>query len=51
VGLDPAGLPIGLQFTARWGEEERLLAVAFAAERALGKPRDRLGEPPLARGL
>lgn len=51
VGLDGSGLPIGLQLAAPWGEEERLLAVALAAERVWGKPRDRLGEPPLARGL
>jgi aspartyl-tRNA(Asn)/glutamyl-tRNA(Gln) amidotransferase subunit A len=51
VALDSLGLPIGLQFAAPWGEEEKLLAIALAAERRLGQARDRLGEPPLARGL
>jgi len=47
VGRDRAGMPVGLQFTARGGEEERLLAVAWAAERVLGRATDRIGTPPL----
>ena len=47
VGLDRAGMPVGLQFIAPPGNEERLIAVALAAERVLGTSRDRLGRPPL----
>jgi aspartyl-tRNA(Asn)/glutamyl-tRNA(Gln) amidotransferase subunit A len=47
VGRDRAGMPVGLQLTARGGQEERLLAIAWAAERLLGLPADRLGRPPL----
>ncbi|NIR28147.1 MAG: amidase, partial [Gammaproteobacteria bacterium] len=47
VGLDRAGLPVGLQLLAPYGEEERLLAVALAFEAVLGAPRERLGSPPL----
>ena len=47
VGRDRAGMPVGLQLTAAAGAEERLLAVALAAERVLGTPADRLGTPPL----
>jgi aspartyl-tRNA(Asn)/glutamyl-tRNA(Gln) amidotransferase subunit A len=44
VGRDRAGMPVGLQLT---GAEERLLAIALAAERVLGTAADRLGTPPL----
>ncbi len=47
VGLDPEGMPIGMQLVAGRNQEERLLAVALAVERVLGTPRDRLGAPPL----
>lgn len=47
VGLDALGMPVGLQFLARGGNEETLLAVASAAERTLGDGRARLGTPPL----
>jgi aspartyl-tRNA(Asn)/glutamyl-tRNA(Gln) amidotransferase subunit A len=47
VGRDPAGMPVGLQLTASAGAEERLLAIALAAERVLGTAADRLGTPPL----
>lgn len=47
VGLDALGMPVGLQFLARGGTEETLLAVALAAERTLGDVRSRLGTPPL----
>jgi aspartyl-tRNA(Asn)/glutamyl-tRNA(Gln) amidotransferase subunit A len=47
VGRDRAGMPVGLQLTAAAGAEERLLAVALAAERVLGTAADRLGIPPL----
>lgn len=50
VGRDRAGMPVGLQLTARGGQEERLLAVALAAERVLGRPSERIGTPPLLAG-
>jgi len=46
VGRDASGMPVGLQLTARGGQEERLLAVAWAAERVLGRANERLGTPP-----
>jgi aspartyl-tRNA(Asn)/glutamyl-tRNA(Gln) amidotransferase subunit A len=48
VGLDRLGLPVGLQLIAR-GDDERLVAIACAAERVLGTPRDILGLPPMCR--
>ncbi len=51
VGLDRLGLPVGLQLIAKGGEDERLIAIACAAERVLGTSRDRLGTPPLCGGL
>lgn len=50
VGLDRLGMPVGLQFIARGGDDERLLAIACAAERLLGTPRQILGAPPMCRG-
>jgi aspartyl-tRNA(Asn)/glutamyl-tRNA(Gln) amidotransferase subunit A len=47
VGRDRAGMPVGLQFIAPARDEEKLLTVAFAAERVLGTGADRLGTPPL----
>jgi aspartyl-tRNA(Asn)/glutamyl-tRNA(Gln) amidotransferase subunit A len=47
VGLDGAGMPVGLQLIAPAWAEEKLLAIALAAERALGTAIDRLGTPPL----
>jgi aspartyl-tRNA(Asn)/glutamyl-tRNA(Gln) amidotransferase subunit A len=47
VGLDAAGMPVGLQLIAPAWAEEKLLAIALAAERALGGATDRLGTPPL----
>jgi aspartyl-tRNA(Asn)/glutamyl-tRNA(Gln) amidotransferase subunit A len=47
VGRDRADMPVGLQLTAAAGGEERLLAIALAAERVLGTAADRLGTPPL----
>ncbi len=48
VALDRAGMPVGLQFIAAPGKEERLLAASLAAERVLGTGRERLGLAPLA---
>ena len=47
VGLDDAGIPIGLQCMAGAGQEEKLLSIALAFERSLGTSRQRLGKPPL----
>jgi len=49
VGLDHAGMPVGLQLIAKGGDDERLVAIACAAERVLGTPRDILGAPPMCR--
>ena len=50
VGLDRLGMPVGLQLIAKGGDDERLVAIACAAERVLGAPRDILGAPPMCRG-
>jgi aspartyl-tRNA(Asn)/glutamyl-tRNA(Gln) amidotransferase subunit A len=50
VGLDRAGMPVGLQFIAPAWAEEKLLAVALAAERVLGTAVERLGSPPMLAG-
>jgi aspartyl-tRNA(Asn)/glutamyl-tRNA(Gln) amidotransferase subunit A len=49
VGLDRLGLPVGLQLIARGGDDERLVAIACAAEHVLGTPRELLGAPPMCR--
>ena len=46
VARDAAGMPVGLQLTARHGHEERLLSVALACERVLGTGVERFGLPP-----
>ena len=50
VGLDRVGMPVGLQFIAKGGDDERLVAIACAAERVLGTPREILGAPPMCKG-
>jgi aspartyl-tRNA(Asn)/glutamyl-tRNA(Gln) amidotransferase subunit A len=45
VGLDPAGMPVGLQLVARGGRDADLLGAALAMEKVLGKAVDRLGLP------
>ncbi|MDX1494779.1 MAG: amidase family protein, partial [Longimicrobiales bacterium] len=47
AGLDPNGMPVGLQLVARAGDDEALLGVALAAERVLGTARERMGTPEL----
>jgi aspartyl-tRNA(Asn)/glutamyl-tRNA(Gln) amidotransferase subunit A len=47
IGLDHAGMPVGLQLIAPAWAEEKLLAIALAAERVLGNATERLGTPPL----
>lgn len=46
VGLDNAGMPVGLQLVAPGGRDEALLGAALAVERVLGTARERLGVPP-----
>jgi aspartyl-tRNA(Asn)/glutamyl-tRNA(Gln) amidotransferase subunit A len=50
IGRDGAGMPVGLQLAAPANAEEKLLAVAMAAERVLGIGADRLGTPPMLAG-
>ena len=50
VGLDRLGMPVGLQLIAKGGDDERLVAIACAAERAFGTPYEILGIPPLCKG-
>jgi aspartyl-tRNA(Asn)/glutamyl-tRNA(Gln) amidotransferase subunit A len=50
VGLDRVGMPVGLQLIAKGGDDERLVAIACAAERVLGTSRDILGVPPMCKG-
>jgi len=49
VGLDRAGMPVGLMLMAPGGAEALLLAVGLQLERVLGTARERLGTPPLCR--
>mgnify|MGYP003766863375 CR=1 FL=1 len=51
VGLDKAGMPVGLQLLSRLHNEETLLAVALAVEVVIGTPAERLGKPPLGGSL
>ena len=48
VGLDNAGLPVGLQVMARHGAEEKLLAIALCIEKVIGTSKDRLGTPAIS---
>jgi aspartyl-tRNA(Asn)/glutamyl-tRNA(Gln) amidotransferase subunit A len=45
VGLDAAGMPVGLQMLSVPGSEEWLIALAIAVEKVLGSADDRLGLP------
>ncbi|MFO0997964.1 MAG: amidase [Alphaproteobacteria bacterium] len=47
VALDAERMPVGLQIVAPAWAEEKLLAIALAAERTLGTARQRLGTPPM----
>lgn len=48
VGLDSAGMPVGLQLMAAANSEARLLAIGRACEAVLGNAQQRLGRAPLA---
>jgi aspartyl-tRNA(Asn)/glutamyl-tRNA(Gln) amidotransferase subunit A len=50
VGLDNAGMPVGLQLIGRGGQDETLLGAALAIERVLGTGAGRMGTPPLLKG-
>jgi aspartyl-tRNA(Asn)/glutamyl-tRNA(Gln) amidotransferase subunit A len=50
VGLDDAGMPVGLQLVAPGGADEKLLGGALAVEGILGTAPERLGAPPAVRG-
>jgi aspartyl-tRNA(Asn)/glutamyl-tRNA(Gln) amidotransferase subunit A len=47
VGLDHEGMPVGLQFVGSAGDDEKLINVAFSAEKVWGAAPHRLGMPPL----
>lgn len=47
VGLDAAGMPVGLQCMARRGTDRWLMAIALAIEGVIGSASTRLGHPPL----
>ena len=46
VGLDGAGMPVGLQLIAPGGKDEALLGAALAVERVLGPAANTIGRPP-----
>ncbi len=46
VGLDAAGMPVGLQLLTPNGADELAVTMAVAFENVLGTPRARLGVPP-----
>jgi aspartyl-tRNA(Asn)/glutamyl-tRNA(Gln) amidotransferase subunit A len=49
VGLDGAGMPVGMQVIGRRMMEESLILMARGLELAIGNGRDRLGEPEMLR--
>ena len=46
VGLDAAGMPVGLQLIGAGGEDNTLLDNGLRVERVLGRPHERIGRPP-----
>ena len=46
VGLDAAGMPVGMQLALRHGADDIAVGIGLAAERCLGTPAQRLGRPP-----
>ncbi len=51
VGLDKAGMPVGLQLLSRLHNDDAMLAVALAVEAVIGTPAERMGNPPLGGSL
>ncbi|MBX2823861.1 MAG: amidase [Gammaproteobacteria bacterium] len=51
VGLDAAGMPVGLQLAARANAEPMLLHVAALVEQVIGTATERCGYPPLLESL
>ncbi len=51
VGLDKTGMPVGLQLITLPHREEALISIALGIENLIGKPRERLGSPPLGASL
>ncbi len=51
IGLDKAGMPVGLQLLSRLHDDETLLSVALAIEAKIGTPAKRLGTAPLGGSL
>lgn len=47
VGLCAEGMPVGIQIVCPAGGDETAIAIAVACEKVLGRPRERLGVPPL----
>ncbi|MDA0655682.1 MAG: amidase family protein, partial [Proteobacteria bacterium] len=47
VGLDAAGIPVGLHLVGRNGDDAGLLSVALACETVLGTASALLGTPPM----
>lgn len=45
VGLDAAGMPVGMQLTLRHGADDAAVGIGLAAERCLGTAVQRLGRP------
>lgn len=46
VGLDAAGMPVGLQMLARGGSDLKLVALSLAVEKVLGTGKELLGTAP-----
>jgi aspartyl-tRNA(Asn)/glutamyl-tRNA(Gln) amidotransferase subunit A len=47
VGLDGAGMPVGLTLLGPAGADERVFAAGAAFESVIGTPRERIGAPPM----
>ncbi len=50
VGLDGAGMPVGLTLFGPKGADEQVFAAGAAFESVIGTPRDRIGTPPMGPG-
>lgn len=47
VGLDAAGMPVGMQLIGRHGDDARVVALAQTVENVIGTAAHRLGKPPM----